>query len=192
MTTRIVVDNVLPLLRRTTAPANDTQLPLAVLSPRLARILVALDVLEQLRSERLIAWDDGYVQIRRSRSKRFFSVFEELGADVDPVAALERPCRVCAIGAVFVAHARRDGPRLNNLRHNLLCAMDGNWYQLGTAFRRIFPWRILDDMQDCYERWTVNCPMPNVSRPERLKLIMENIVRNEGHFKPEELRRKRS
>lgn len=193
MATRILVPKSVGLLQRTSAPSSATQLPLSVLSPRLARVLVALDVLDQMRTERLIAGNEGHVAILRSdNSKRYFHFFEDMGQNVDPLAALGRPCRVCAIGAVFVAHARRDGPKLRHLRHSLLRVMHGDWWGLGASFHRIFPRRLLDTIQDCYERWGVNCPMPHVSRSQRLRLIMENIVDNDGHFDPEKLRRKKA
>ena len=154
------------------------------------RVLIAKDVIAQLKSGKLKATTGLYVLLH---AKRFgASVFRpsDLGKkDVrDVLKERAKKCEVCAVGAIFIAQIMRydDMPVTSDMIYhgypeytlNSTAGRKGD-----SRFATPFTERQLRNIEDAFERWSIyreSFPEP----ADRLIAIMRNVIRNNGNFVP--------
>jgi len=162
------------------------------LTPEQKRITIANDVLEQLRLRRFVATTGTWVrQLGRAAKKK-------VGEDVEvcDVTRKLKKCNVCALGGMFIAAVERaDKLKGRDLQGGT--DWDGTRVQLAQkdVFRymeQFFSKKQLQLIEAAFERGagacnnTVAeefCPV-GLGPEERMRLIMENIVANNGRFLP--------
>jgi hypothetical protein len=156
----------------------------AKLSRREKRVAVAKDVLKQLDAGSLKASKGVYLALGRRGNVPLPQTAKELQAHL-----LRRPCEACAIGAAFASTVR-----LGN--HLTAGAHFPDKDDLDNA--GVFTNRQLDAMEMAYEQTTalsgnwmradsdrIAALYPrSMPRKARLRAIFQNIVRNNGEFRP--------
>ncbi len=163
-----VVDVVVGDVVSKTSPGI-TKKELSKLTDAEKRVLVAQDVLDQLGLT-LMAQRSTYVESHE---------FESASAR----EIIDNTCNVCAVGAAFVAYARRFRPRGVTL--GAIEALESN--QPG-PLGKLFPKPMLHEMEELFEFWhPYEETLSDYTPTERLRLIMQNIVDNEGELLPEQL-----
>jgi hypothetical protein len=160
--------------------ANKTARPPAKPKKRLTaaekakrRVAIAKDVLAQLTARRFKAQSGMYI-----------------------VATGKKTCKVCALGALFVAGVEPDVKKAEQVAEESV-------YLIRKSLRSLFTTPVLEDVEawfegsdpmDWEERYGMWLPRdtrrsdfyrkhPNDTK--RMRLIMQNIVDNKGTFKPE-------
>lgn len=166
---------------------------LSAMSKREARVLVAKDVLNGIRAKLYQAEPGVYC-------RQIYDLYEEAkpGDDVRQLLGM-RKCDVCAVGAAAVAFVRRfDGVKFSGDGYNGDPVMQS---EHGIA-SKIFPERMRQQMEDAFEveglfnfdgeidfygnrptkaqKFGVQFRDPQ----KRLRAIFQNIVDNDGDFKP--------
>jgi hypothetical protein len=156
-----------------------------------ARVTVAKDVLSQLRSSELIGQCGTYV----GGALHNIAYYNDVGADVREKLGRE-PCVVCAVGAAAIAFIKRfdgvkviddpeDGPRVPD-PHEIA--------------GKLFPPKMRDMMESAFETEYCNAAESNrrsdvldrciefgarhYDDTNRLRAIFQNIIDNDGEFKP--------
>lgn len=149
------------------------------------RVAIAKDVIAQVRRKKLTPITGNYVA---RETCGLFEIGEDLQSQVANIN-----CRVCAKGAMFIAHVRR----FDN--HDAAGFYDDN--DVCEPLLEYFQQDQLDLIEQFYERWALDedgYPYSGFrkgdeqlaferkyrSRTARLIGIMRNIVRNKGVFKP--------
>jgi hypothetical protein len=158
------------------------------LPPRARRVAIAKDVIAMLEVDRLLPVCGIFV--RRLDGKTYFKP-TALVADV-----VRKPCEVCAKGALFVAAVtRKNGIKMNELGLEYLNELNNS--QIKEYLRDCFDVGQLDLIEAAFENWDLVeyghlrrvSPVHwaiDVHDPSlRMSMIMENIVKNGGLFKPE-------
>jgi hypothetical protein len=162
------------------------------------RVAIAKDAIEQIKAGRLIPQSGVYLRVE---GKSFYRVDPRM--QIKELVAGTR-CTVCALGAVFIAAVDKrnaiavreivegDGCTswtFRNYLQNLfsreqLCLIEmafeqndspGDFGEFGVVVGR-------DEVLDCW-RWVDEVPESR----DRLTAILENVVRNDGTFKPADL-----
>ncbi len=166
------------------------------LSPSEKRVQIARDVIAQLKSKRLDAnygtWLDGY-------DKSLFDNSDlEKDSDLKDILAKTETCIGCAVGGLFMCAVKRaDSPiRVSNL-------FEVDSYQLGmndafSYLKKFFSEDQLELIECAFERNNgavyrhddlgkiAKQFVKDVDDPQtRMRLIMENIIDNDGTFEPE-------
>jgi hypothetical protein len=143
------------------------------LSNKEKRIAIAKDVLVQIELGKYLATTGIYFYMD------FEGSYHKNGANVQEVLLAKNPnCEVCAVGAAFASAAR--------LGNNLFYKESNESDLVAELFG--------DDaanMEAAFERWDSPC-VPEVQNfgrqypdtTERLKAIFQNIIDNDGSFKP--------
>lgn len=150
-----------------------------------ARVLIAKDVIAQLDARKLEA--GGFYQI----------ICHGIDRNADAKSHLPAKCRVCAKGAVLLAHIER----FNSVTVGE--ALNAN-HETAAAKATYFSVKQLDEIEAAFEggfigdapsptaektayRWATRYPHVLASdhfhRNDRLRAIMSNIIRNKGTFK---------
>lgn len=142
------------------------------------RIKIAEDVIDQLRLKQLRA-ESTYLRVNALA----YTPRTEI-TDVDAAEALcQTKCDVCGIGSLFVTAVKRaDELPLHDLmsRNTRSLAVEylGKWFDSAA----------LDLVEGYFERWNgIHYDSPIFlmdSQNKRLKMIMENIISNNGRFNP--------
>jgi hypothetical protein len=175
------------------------------LSPvnRIVRVQIAKDVLQQMDANYLIPFSGSYVRVTASQE---FPV-----ADVKTALEKVENCKVCALGAVFVAAVKR----YNELQFSSDEQYDFQRGSLGGGWikrhlqQNYFDYRTLYEMESMFEGEVIGAPVgtdPAVYKdlalaaarfywksrrrfetaPERtayrMRTIMQNIIDNNGEF----------
>lgn len=147
-------------------PMHDRHLRLHELSETQARVLIARDVILQLDENKLVAKPERWVT-SKSRSTK-------------PARYLAAVCSVCAIGAVFVAAARREGAH----HLDLDCARSGDRATIVEATHGAFSHELLREMEyafECYDQ-PGRAALMRLSDENRMRAIMNNIIDHDGRF----------
>lgn len=151
-----------------------------------ARVLIAQDVLNQLNLKKIIATSSGT-----------YFAFEGVSFDGEDFLheVLDKTqCQVCALGSLYysrvqVANETRcdvverigdyeEGFVLNNINITHTIMPDLNQY---------FDWSALDKIENYFEGWFEGNTFysDNLDPEIRMRKIMQNIIDNNGDFKPE-------
>ncbi len=147
------------------------------------RVAVARDVLIQLVRE------DAPLKLSRGVYLEGYMVLPDNVAETNlqtVIDGVQQCCEVCAIGAAFLSYVRLyDGVALDTIVRprygNNLCGDDDDML---TLMRDVFPESMLRKIERYYQCWQDLYVSGN--KGEALRLIMQNVVDNQGDFVPEE------
>lgn len=169
------------------------------------RVMIAKDVLGQIKTNRYLAESGTWVEPNFSRNSRVSEICDSPETSIQDTFKDKtiESCTVCALGGLFMSCIN-----LNNnttLRDfdeeadDLGALIDGN-RKLSNSLNRIFTREQLilieqyfeegagyfyrDDDCDLLDSFVDTYP----DEQDRLKAIMENIIENKGTFKPEKLK----
>lgn len=144
-------------------------------------VAVAKDVLKHLRYLRLgkRAWDNSYCQSNQS--------LVVSGSLQRQSSILERKCGVCAIGGMFISYIRL----FNNVSAEEVIERD-MYHEVDDPFfvvRGLIEDKLTgifskDQLAQIESEFETGRIWPDLTRRERLRAIMTNIVRNKGTFIP--------
>jgi hypothetical protein len=145
-----------------------------------ARVLVAKDVIAQLKQESLVATTGEYI---------FFG-FAIDGSEDFQKALKDTDCEVCAIGACFVSAVRRfDAFKLSEGYYSPSRTLP--LYQIKDYLQQVFTAQQLSDMEALFEgfRAPANAQFEAAfpDKTHRMTLIMKNIIDNKGDLVVEQL-----
>lgn len=173
------------------------------MTPSQKRVAIAKDVIKHLRSEKInttfdhrkIYAGNGYLAIPIEEAPRK----NDVGRQWQSVLRGVETCSVCAKGAVFVATMLR----FNNCKVDRPLAGEDRNGQIGSSemtrhLRGYFSKQQLDLIESAYEACAVNDTRAEddavafgqqfastlADRSDRLIAIMQNIIKNNGTFKP--------
>ncbi len=155
---------------------------LSKISKAEARVLIAQDVLNQLNLKKIIATSGTYFAFGDT-------TFD--GGDFLHEVLDKTQCQVCALGSLYYSRVQvanetkcdvvekiREDESLNSINNVHTIMPDLNQY---------FDWSALDKIENYFEGWFEGDTFYNDnSDPEiRMRKIMQNIIDNNGDFKPE-------
>jgi hypothetical protein len=161
------------------------------------RVMIAKDVIKQLKAKKLIATRGIYIEVKDEVDNLFYSLHDLV---MDHDASLQETlnsipqCQVCAKGAIFactvmrrnqvknnqVPDGRRDhwkGSNIAPLLGNIFSPMQLRLIETEFEGADIEPHMLKDEMSP-------NMQLDNYSAEDRLIVIMKNIIRNNGRFRP--------
>ena len=157
------------------------------------RVALAKDVLDQLEKGKILASGCCYLLPAYSEEGEASGEASE-DLSLRTVLQKQSACGVCAVGSLFLEYARRGKARQEDLDK------EANEADFHDTLLKIFSSRQLFLIETAYEASANVSPLSdagipktlvrraescyhNRERPDRLRLIMKNIVRNGGHFK---------
>lgn len=153
------------------------------------RVLVAKDVIAQLKTGKLIATTGKLVEVATKRGVELFRESDVAnGLDVrDVLEKRAKSCTVCAKGAILIATIMRFDrlPISPGMEAYGLDSM-----ARGTSYKSVFSSGAMENIEDAFEGFAVwgwgidGTPWPRKypDPRDRLIAIMENVVRNKGRF----------
>jgi hypothetical protein len=163
------------------------------------RVVIAKDVLEQLRTQKFIAKCGAYVDDQIHNLDVFWPA--EYGASLQAALPKVKNCKVCALGAVFMSKVNKfnrfnvgDSLNSEDLRANLKgifsyaqlflieAAFEGDGNDAGAYYVRGCPEDVSGALTDKDRRAAFEFCRRHEDADTRLKAIMRNIVRNKGTF----------
>ncbi len=169
------------------------------------RIQIALDVLEQIKAKRIKASKGEYFKINSTKNvpEQFkttnrFSFHPEINGDLKKIVSNVETCNVCAIGSVFLCVVERK----NNfeVQHKSIYRneFELNLHEIKKYIEKFFTNEQLAKIEAAFEKEFVSyVNILKIENPkdyekfckkykseQRLTLIMENLVVNNGKFKP--------
>lgn len=172
----------------------------AKLSDARKRVVVAQDVLDQLRLRRFVAPTGIYLQPATEEAKDQFDSYDEESSKKPVHELLEGvKCQVCGIGSLFVAAVdRANACTIEDMDHsyensNFMREYLGEFFSdeqlvlIETAFET----ELIHSGGTGLNRFSPKVEAAiafgekSTSAEKRLKRIMENIISNKGTFKPE-------
>lgn len=157
----------------------------ALLSPEEKRVTIARDVINEIKTGRFVAETGDYVGgLGDSRVTE-----EEGNGELALIFAKLDKCNVCAVGGLFFcAVERADELKLRPHHQGAGRLVDKAPYD-SAYLRRFFDEVQLDVIEQWFECWLDSrTGMFSQRGPhERMQLIMENIVANNGTFVPEKM-----
>jgi hypothetical protein len=161
----------------------------AKLTPAKKRVRIAKDVLEQLDAKRIKAKPGTYLWATGNKLK---VTEKDLGKDLSELTTQIKSCDACAIGSLFLcaverADALKIGEAYSNSEAEVSYTSDKfNDMSLSQHIylRRFFPRGTLDSMEATFEKYDIwgEGRQLRVPAEQRLRLIMENVIRNKGEF----------
>jgi hypothetical protein len=167
-----------------------------------ARVLIAKDVIKQLKAKKLRALSGTYVRVRQNRGGKLFRDQDvEDGLDVrDVLRQRAKQCDVCAKGAILIATIMKfdNMPVMPEFLSSDAFDVLG-MVACGNRYDGFFSQGQLDQIERAFENpelddcVTLNPLMVKYPRGKRdgdhnrLIAIMENIIDNGGTFKPAKL-----
>ena len=158
---------------------------LSKISKAEARVLIAQDVLNQLNLKKIIATSGTYF------------AFEDVSFDGEDFLheVLDKTqCQVCALGSLYysrvqVANETRCDvvERIGGYEEDFVLNSINDVHTIMPDLNQYFDWSALDKIENYFEGWLEadtfynNNPDPEI----RMRKIMQNIIDNNGDFKPE-------
>lgn len=160
------------------------------------RVQIAKDVLEQLAIKKIVATST-YFELSAVKLNNQLDDAAEEGIDLSEVTSQVK-CNVCGIGSLFVAALERT----DNFKAKKLVGTDTYGDEKGVEVRYLKKWfdeEQLNEVEDYFELFRANCDVhgnrsdPRSPSPirrqkyasKRLRMIMENIISNNGRFDPD-------
>lgn len=163
----------------------------AKLSPAEKRVQIARDVLAQLRSKKLIATAGTWLSGEYGESL-FTRADAENNVELQEILKKQETCEGCALGGMFMCAVERH----NKLKVKNLESPNSGEASEGDAIkylRKFFTVDQLDEIEAAFEQGegarsgsevAVNFAADVDDDEERMRLIMENIIVNNGKFVP--------
>lgn len=156
------------------------------------RVMVARDVIKQLDMKRYVGMRGVYVHAAQGIDDQPIDVL----LPAQPIAKRIKRCEVCALGAIFVSYARK----LNEVEATIGGRRGLHFDQHRGPMYDLFTGPMLSNIEAAFEGWLVSGVLGK--RPdttfvalrervpddsERLRMIMQNIIDNDGTFVPADL-----
>ena len=149
-----------------------------------ARVLIAQDVLNQLNLKKIIATSGTYFAFGDT-------TFD--GGDFLHEVLDKTQCQVCALGSLYYSRVQVANEtkcdvveRIGDFEDESLNSIN-NVHTIMPDLNQYFDWSALDKIENYFEGWfEANTFYNNNPDPEiRMRKIMQNIIDNNGDFKPE-------
>lgn len=183
------------LAKRAAKRVSDRNYRFRLMTPAQKRVRIAKDVIEQLALGKLVAASRGYLTINDARLRASLNSYGSRSslADTPWHSIFEKEsCTVCGIGGVFVAAVGRankctvddsgGSPEGEFMKDYLAAWFDRSQLtMIETAFERdsSFGYSNESEIDDALE-FSESLDDPG----ERLTAIMQNIIDNDGNFRP--------
>ena len=150
------------------------------------RVLIAKDVIAQLKARRTIGGHGDYITWKNPVPIKEGAQVKDLFKDIPQ-------CKVCAKGAALLAAV----DRFNKLKITVWEADDqAKGYYKGSFLEKWFSLEQLGEIESAFEGWSKvenytefsykHLPKQAANAGIRISMIMQNIIRNEGTFVPEQ------
>lgn len=150
-----------------------------------ARVLIAQDVLNQLNLKKIIATSGTYF------------AFEDVPFDEKDFLheVLDKTqCQVCALGSLYYSRVQVANEtkcdvveRVGDYEEDSVLNSVNNVHTIMPDLNQYFDWSALDKIENYFEGWFEGDTFyyANLDPEIRMRKIMQNIIDNNGDFKPE-------
>lgn len=144
------------------------------LTPAQKKVVIAKDVLKQLRVGRFIAIRGTYVDVTKAKRRE---IMRKVGKQFQPIVQKIKKCQVCAIGSVLMSYV----DKYNECRIPTYGISDFGREFAARVVEGSFSYDELKAMEDDFEYTTVySSPSHRSSANAALTTIMKKIVKSKG------------